>query len=137
VTRRWQLPAAGLLSLALTGCREAPPPSVTLQTAQQTVHAGATRWCPAAGSTCQTHRVPVPVVRISGRADMTIDVGPTVAKRPWLVLVEGGSASPLQHSRTFALIAVRAPVTIEVVTVDTDGSRVLQRDRWVFKVEAA
>ncbi len=129
-------PTVFLVAAGLSGCQQSPP-AVTLRGAQHSVHADPTRWCPDRGKDCTSHRPAVPVLRIRDRADITVDVGATVAKRPWIVLVEGGSASPLQRGRTYRLVAVHAPVTVEVVTVDTDGSRVLQRDRWVFKVEPA
>jgi len=131
-------PGSGLAAVAvvlggLSGCSASGPPSITLRTAHHSVTAAASRWCGGDGS-CVSYHPAVPVLAASGRTDITIDVGSTVGKRPWIVLVEGGSASGLQRGRTLKLVAVRPGVTVEVVTVDTDGTRVLQRDWWVVKV---
>lgn len=134
--RRAALAAGALATAALlaSGCSQDKPPTVSLRSGAQTVRAQATRWCPE-GKQCAAHHAPSAVLAIHQRGDITVDVGAVVQKRPWIVLVNGGTASPLQrHSRTFRLVAVRPGVTVEVVTVDTDGSRVLQRDRWVFTV---
>ncbi len=121
-------------ALLLGGCGRDAPPTVSLKAGTRTVQAQATRWCPT-GRACATHAPPAAVLKIPGRSNITVDVGKAVAERPWIVLVDSGTASPLQRrSRTFRLVAVRPGVTVEVVTVDTDGSRVLQRDRWVFSV---
>ncbi len=127
------LAAVGVVLVGLSGCSAAGPPSITLRTAHHSVTAPASRWCGGDGS-CVSYHPAVAVLAASGRTDITIDVGSTVGKRPWIVLVEGGSASGLQRGRTLKLVAVRPGVTVEVVTVDTDGTRVLQRDRWVVKV---
>jgi hypothetical protein len=127
---------AGSLAAAvlLGACGEHAPPTVSLKSGAQSVRAQASRWCPD-GKKCAGHHPPAAVLTIPGRSDITVDVGDAVAKRPWLVLVDGGTASPLQRrSSSFRLVAVRPGVTVEVVTVDTDGIRVLQRDRWVFAV---
>jgi len=120
---------------ALSGCGQDPPPTVSLKSASQTATAQATRWCPE-GKKCQSHSPPAAVLKVASRGDLTVDVGEVVSKRPWIVLVDGGTASPLQRrSRTFTIVAVRPGVTVEVVTVDSDGTRVFQRDRWVFTVK--
>lgn len=122
-------------TLLLGGCSQDQPPTVALKSASQTATAQASRWCPE-GKRCESHSPPAAVLTMPARGDLTVDVGTTVAKRPWLVLVDGGTACPLQrHSRTFTLVAVRPGVTVEVITVDTDGTRVLKRDRWVFTVK--
>ncbi|MDP9240527.1 MAG: hypothetical protein M3O55_07795 [Actinomycetota bacterium] len=129
--------ALGLVAAALllSACSQDQPPTVALKSASQTTTAQAIRWCPQ-GKKCESHSPPAAVLKIPARGDLTVDVGDVVAKRPWLVLVDGGTASPLQrHSRTFTLVAVRPGVTVEVVTVDTDGTQVLKRDRWVFTVK--
>jgi hypothetical protein len=124
----------GVVVVLLGGCSQDRPPTVSLASGPHAVTAEATRWCPE-GKKCESHSPAAAVLTIAGRGDLTVDVGKTVAKRPWIVLVDGGTASPLQRSsRTFKLLAVRPGVTVEVVTVDTDGTRVLQRDRWVFRV---
>ncbi|PZS29433.1 MAG: hypothetical protein DLM59_12810 [Pseudonocardiales bacterium] len=135
IARRAALLVAGLAATAsLGGCGQDKPPTVSLSAGGQAVTAQATRWCPD-GKKCVSHSPPAAVLKIPARGDLTVDVGATVAKRPWIILVDGGTASPLQrHSRTFRLVAVRPGVTVEVVTVDTDGARVLQRDSWVFNV---
>jgi hypothetical protein len=124
----------GAVVVVLGGCSQAQPPTVSLASGKHAVTAQATRWCPE-GKKCESQSPPAAVLTIPRRGDLTVDVGKTVAKRPWIVLIDGGTASPLQRSsRTFKLVAVRPGVTVEVVTVDTDGNRVLQRDRWVFQV---
>ncbi len=135
IARRALLLVAGLAATALLGgCGQDKPPTVSLSAGKQAVTAQASRWCPD-GKKCASHSPSAAVLKIPARGDLTVDVGTTVAKRPWIVLVDGGTASPLQrHSRTFKIVAVRPGVTVEVVTVDTDGTRILKRDSWVFTV---
>lgn len=114
---------------------EDPPPSVSLQAGDVGVRVQAARWCPD-GEKCQTHRREVPVLRVSGTSDVLIEVDAAVSKRPWLVLVDGTSAGPLQRrSTSYRLTGVTGPLLVEVVTVDTDGTLVLYRDRWIFRIE--
>ncbi|MEP6696772.1 MAG: hypothetical protein ABJA34_07820 [Pseudonocardiales bacterium] len=129
------LTVAGLAAIAvLGGCAQGKPPTVALSAGKSMVRAQATRWCPD-GKKCSSHRVKPAVLTIGRRSDVTVDVGATVAKRPWIVLVDKGTASPLQrHARTFRIVALRPGVTVDVVTVDSDGTKVLQRDHWVFTI---
>lgn len=128
------LVAAGV-ALAVLTRGEPAAPSVSLRAGQVGVRVQATRWCPE-GKSCQTHRRGVPVLRLTGTSDVVIEVDGPVAKRPWLVLVDGTSASPLQRrSTSYRLKGVTGPLLVEVVTVDTDGKVVLQRDRWIFRIE--
>ncbi len=115
--------------------REEPPPSVSLRAGEVGVRVQATRWCPE-GKKCQTHRRGIPVLRLRTVSDVLIEVDDRVSRRPWLVLVDGTNAGPLQRrSTSYRLRGVTAPLLVEVVTVDTDGRVVLQRDRWIFKIE--
>ncbi len=122
-----------LAASALSGC-QSPPPSASLHAGNVGVRVQATRWCPE-GKKCVSYHPGVPLLKVHAPADVLVEVDDAVAKRPWIVLVEGGTASSLQeHSHSYRLKALRAPVTVEVVTVDTDGTRVLQRDHWIFRV---
>jgi len=114
---------------------EEPPPSVSLRAGDVGVRVQATRWCPE-GETCRTHHRDVPTLRLRGESDVVIEVEGRVAQRPWLILVDGRSAGPLQRrSASYRLAGVTGPLLVEVVTVDTDGKVILYRDRWIFKVE--
>lgn len=128
------LVAAGGAFLYLRG-GEQPAPSVSLRAGDIGVRVQAARWCPD-GDKCQTHRREVPVLRVTGTSDILIEVDDPVGKRPWLVLVDGTSAGPLQRrSTSYRLTGVTGPLLVEVVTVDTDGKVVLYRDRWIFRIE--
>lgn len=121
--------------MAVRAGGEQEPPSVSLRAGGSGVRVQATRWCPD-GEKCRTHRRDIPVLRLRTRSDVTIDVDEQVGERPWLVLVDGTSASPLQRRATsYRLVATTGPLLVEVVTVDTDGRAILQRDRWIFKIE--
>ncbi len=126
--------AAGVLFVVVRSRTEAPP-SVSLRAGNTGVRVQAARWCPA-GKDCQTHRREIPILKLRSTSDVSIEVDAPVGERPWLVLVDGTSASPLQRrSRSYRLIGVSGPLLVEVVTVDTDGKVVLYRDRWIFKIE--
>lgn len=128
------LVAAGAAFVFLRG-GEQPPPSVSLRAGDVGVRVQAARWCPD-GEQCKTHRREVPVLRLTGTSDVLIEVDEPVGKRPWLVLVDGTSAGPLQRrSRSYRLTGVTGPLLVEVVTVDTDGKVILYRDRWIFRIE--
>ncbi|MGB9376949.1 MAG: hypothetical protein WCB04_05475 [Mycobacteriales bacterium] len=126
--------AAGVTVLVVSRA-DKPIPSVTLRSGEVGVRVQATRWCPE-GGICKTHRRDVPVLRVRSNSDVVIEVGPAVVSRPWLVLVDGSQAGPLQRrSKSYKLTGVTGPLLVEVVTVDSDGKVVLQRDRWVFRIE--
>lgn len=128
------LVAAGVAFVVLRGGEEAPP-SVSLRAGEVGVRVQATRWCPD-GEKCATHRRDIPVLRLRTKSDVVIEVDEQVGKRPWLVLVDGTSASPLQRRSTaHRLTGATGPLLVEVVTVDTDGKVVLYRDRWIFRIE--
>ncbi len=126
--------AAGVTFTIVRSGDEAPP-SVSLRAGNVGVRVQATRWCPD-GEQCKTHRRDIPVLRLSSTSDVVVEVDGPVGKRPWLVLVDGTSAGPLQRrSTSYKLTGVTGPLLLEVVTVDTDGKVVLYRDRWIFKIE--